>query len=165
MIVGIDPSINHTGIALIEGRHIINVAQINTPAKGIQEKLTYLHEHIKEFLSQSPKCKVVLEQPPDYVASYGGRKKSVISIIHLSFAFGVIFGTCLSLSHDVILSIAKHKGPGGWQGTPTKWDAYNLASHSFDNFDEFIDRTKKPEKYYNITDALILAFLNEEHKC
>lgn len=168
MIIGIDPSIRTTGFAAIyNDKRIYNLMEIRpSPKNAMQQRLADLFDMVKQDISKCNQeekiTKIIIEKPPDYVASYGGRKKSVVSMIHLCFSFGTILGACLaSVPSSIIECIpALHKEGRRWVGIITKRAAFNTVKCAFPDLEKFINKyTGKKESYlYNMTDALMLAF-------
>lgn len=170
MFIGIDPSINTTGYAAVTNKGNLSDLREIRPNKSwnLTIKMDYLADDIKRLLEEASDKErirmIVIEQPPDYIASYGGRKKSVISMLHLAFAFGVIFGVCSNVVgiRRIKCQLAPHKPKGCRRlvGMPTKLRAASIMVVKFrGQIENFVDNpSPKNAKIYNMTDALYLAW-------
>lgn len=171
MIVAIDPSIVSTGIAAIknDGKTIVMLEEIRAnPKQSTALRLTEIHALLNEkllYLDAREPIKVIrIEEPYVYVRTVPKGKigyrsgkqdvKPVSSIIKLCFAFGVIWGTCLSqFPGKVEAQIAPH-GRGKFRvGLPTKDIAANILHHIYG-----YELQKHGKISDNCTDALFLAW-------
>ena len=184
IVIGIDPSINHTGVAVVEcergNTSIRELMLIKTREKDIlrlpelYEGIDFIMPHTRDRID---KTYVVIERPLKYTRkTYSGKSQNVKSVVELNNAFSIIYLAVFHRFQNANGIFDKDRiktpyAPSGYgknkRGLPTKENArYILQAHFTDLKD--IKRVKTAD--LNCIDALMLAVWgcqeggNDEHK-
>ena len=165
IVIGIDPSINNTGVAVVEcegeKKDIWRLEIIKPEGKHLNDRLYNLYMQVDRLFLGAisvDNMLIVIEQPLMYSRkSYTGKSFNIGSVVKLNMAFASILIASLNYADNGNEIICK-PAPSGYgknkKGLPTKERArYILQAH----FKSEQDIKKIKTADLNCIDALMLA--------
>lgn len=140
--VGIDPSINTSGLACIESlTSDLRSITVRTGKESEEKKLQRIYDGVVEFLKTHKPDKVGIEKPPAYLrrSKTSWRNLNAASIQKLNMAYGVILMCCADLGYTKekgnLITISANAGLAKKKVAQAKVKAYwgaTLNSHEAD---------------------------------
>lgn len=133
IVIGIDPSINQTGVAVLHNGKDVETKLIKTKGKTIEDKIYSLINQLDTYLTDvmikqgNADC-VVIEKP----ASWTRGHKNVDSVVKLNSAYIAIWTYITFLSR---IGIFPDPAPTGGSGLPTKEKARSILQRYFPDKD------------------------------
>jgi hypothetical protein len=122
-IVGIDPSINEAGVAVVtaSGRptSCIQISARRDASDHWQAKATYMAHQIATTASINggKRCFIVIETPGNWFTTKGVDSKNNGAVQKLYCVVGMIIAACQSLDNAVAIATVE---PSGWKGQTPK---------------------------------------------
>jgi len=150
LVLGIDPSINRTGLAWYDGEDF-NTFLIKTKGKNLERKTWSLVSQLSDYLysmelNKMVIDKVIIEKP----ASWTRFHKNINSVVKLNIAYITLYTTIV---HRLHISPIPKKAPTIHSGLPTKERARYILKSYLPNADsKILDKMDNNE-----VDALMLA--------